>query len=775
MEKPDQELPLFESQDTAVVERRSLPQATFARWSRLCLKELRETLRDRRTIVTLVLMPLLVYPLLSMIFNNFLLSSASSITKLTCIIATDSEESLRELERLVRLGEQALRQRNALPPPDLDEQSPEARNWIGMFDPEVHWRFGDNLQRQVGDGSVDVAVYLTRQKNDPDAADGGRGLAPSNDVRCQLYFREDSALSQAGLDFLTRRLRAANEVFLVDALQRQEVELRPMDQVTVQQRGIEAEGGESSLKTVVPLILILMTITGAVYPAIDLTAGERERGTLETLMAAPVPRLGLLSAKYIAVLTVALFTATANLAAMTVTLVATGLGPLVFGESGPPPVMISAVFALLILFAAFFSAILLALTSFARSFKEAQAYLVPVMLLSLAPGIVSLMPDLKFNGVLAVTPLVNIVLLARDILEGRADGILAAAAVVSTALYAIAALTVAARVFGTDAVLYGADGGWSDLWFRPEHPRPVATVSGAMLCLAVLFPAYFLLSNILQQVVDASLSLRLGMSAMVTMLLFVGLPVAAAMVQRVRLPGGFQLRPVGPLAFAAALAMGLALWPFAHELYLLNRQLGLGGLDAQKIEAVQNLLEQFQTISPVVILLTLAMTPAVCEELFFRGYLLGSLRPVMRPWKAILVSGLLFGAFHVITTSVLSVERFLPSTMMGFVLGWVCVRTSSVLPGMLLHAAHNGVLLMIAYYRDTLLEKGWGIEEQAHLPATWLIAAAAVVLVSGGILFAVTRGHRAPGVTTRAPDDGHADAAHTPAVDVAPNQPDNPS
>src|SRR5207244_1079605 len=74
------------------------------------------------------------------------------------------------------------------------------------------------------------------------------------------------------------------------------------------------------LALLVPLILILMTITGAVYPAIDLTAGERERGTLEILVAAPIPRLGLLFAKYVSVVTVAVLTAVINLTTMIATL-----------------------------------------------------------------------------------------------------------------------------------------------------------------------------------------------------------------------------------------------------------------------------------------------------------------------------------------------------------------------------------------------------------------------------------------------------------------------
>jgi sodium transport system permease protein len=97
----------------------------------------------------------------------------------------------------------------------------------------------------------------------------------------------------------------------------------------------------------------------------------------------------------------------------------------VFGEAGLSALVMVQVLALLVLFAAFFSAILLALTSFARSFKEAQAYLIPVMLLALAPGLLSLTPGLQFSNWLAVTPLVNIVLLARDVFEGTVDAAIA--------------------------------------------------------------------------------------------------------------------------------------------------------------------------------------------------------------------------------------------------------------------------------------------------------------------------------------------------------------
>ena len=263
-----------------------------------------------------------------------------------------------------------------------------------------------------------------------------------------------------------------------------------------------------SLAALIPLILVLMTVTGAVYPAIDLTAGERERGTLETLIAAPVPRLGLLLAKYVAVLVVATSTALVNLAGMTITAHSTGLAATLFG-GGMSFDVIFKVLALLALFAAFFSAILLALTSYARSFKEAQAYIIPLMLVCLVPGVLCLMPSLEFKSWMAVTPLVNIVMLARDLLEGSVNTGLAIAAVCSTIFYIAAAIALAARIFGTDAILYGSQATWSDLVRRPADWQRAASIPTAMLCLALMFPSYFVLANSLARSPELAMGPRL--------------------------------------------------------------------------------------------------------------------------------------------------------------------------------------------------------------------------------------------------------------------------
>src|SRR5690606_27803021 len=110
---------------------------------------------------------------------------------------------------------------------------------------------------------------------------------------------------------------------------------------------------------------------------------------------------------------------------------------LLVGKDQPMPwLQFLQIFGLLILFSGFFSAVLLALTSFARSFKEAQAYLIPLMLLALTPGVLSLMPGVELTGPLAILPLLNIILLSREILAGTYQAVPTIAAIFSTICYA---------------------------------------------------------------------------------------------------------------------------------------------------------------------------------------------------------------------------------------------------------------------------------------------------------------------------------------------------
>ena len=126
------------------------------------------------------------------------------------------------------------------------------------------------------------------------------------------------------------------------------------------------------------------------------------------------------------------------------------------------------------------------------------------------------------------------------------------------------------------------------------------------------------------------------------------------------------------------------------------------------------------------VVVALFVIPGIVEELFFRGFLFSALMARVSAGATIVISALLFGAFHLVGLNGISLERGVSSTLLGLLLGWVCWRTGSVLPGMLLHGCHNGLLILLTYNQTNEA----AVSEPDHLP--WqLLAGAAVILPIG--------------------------------------------
>jgi ABC-2 type transport system permease protein/sodium transport system permease protein len=99
------------------------------------------------------------------------------------------------------------------------------------------------------------------------------------------------------------------------------------------------------------------------------------------------------------------------------------------------------------------------------------------------------------------------------------------------------------------------------------------------------------------------------------------------------------------------------------------------------------------------------------------------------------VTGAIFGLFHANVGSLIAVERIVSSTFLGLVLGWICWRTGSVFPGMVLHVLHNALMLSLVYFGPQLQAWGWDIEGERYLPlllvlATTVLAPIALVVVA---------------------------------------------
>ncbi len=738
------------------------PARTGFRLTRLAQKELKETLRDRRTIVTLVLMPLLVYPTLSLIFKTFLLSNAALFSggdapEIRVVYSGNAsrEEAdfvfLKIGERLKFMDDEASSKEGALlrlNEPDGTEESPSMGSGLKIsglpseesrqgFPPWylMKWQFipleaDPSLVDYVEAGEADLGIIF--ELNDPTRKRLGEFTVVS---------RKDP-FSLAAADHLAEQLEKVNLADREFRLRMAGISTEPAVNVGRKLIGESVEQDSSSafpLASLVPLILVLMTITGAVYPAIDLTAGERERGTLETLMAAPLPRVGILVAKFIAVLTVAIFTALLNLIGMFVTIWVFQLDQQFGGGIFDFRVMVQ-IFLLLILFGAFFSALLLAVTSFAKSFKEAQVYLIPIIILSLGPGLMAMAPGISLDGVNAVVPMVNILLLARDVINNEVILVPSFVAVISTLVYTYLAICLAARIFGSDSILYSGDGSLSEMFQRPTRANVVVPLVATLFCLVMLFPLNFLSIGILGRLpaeTTAELSFRYVMMGVFTCLAFMILPALVARHQNTRFATGFGLKRPKVVFLLAAVLLGISLWPLVmtmtegwHAAYgLLFGSEKQEQWHAKLIETTSEQVARIRMVDPRVILFAFSVIPALCEEWFFRGMLLRSLLKWNSVWKSILISAMVFGSFHVLSNSVIALDRLLPSTLIGVMLGYLAYKSDSIWPGVILHSLNNGFVVFLGYYQPTLSSYSWFPAEDESIPVLWVLVGLAVATI----------------------------------------------
>ena len=755
------------------------PRSPF-RVSRLMLKELRETLRDRRTLITLILMPLLVYPALSLVFKTFLLNNLEGYTATDPVglrVVFDGDGSDDEVQQLaarfVQVTNAALREAEASKVEgevesavvgDLDNGAEPDRGLIeesvsnpfpGLKPFGEHKWFPISKDSEVSlessinppaDSGVlplaDVGVHFSKIGNENADLDfdSGRQSPPAFSAK---IIHSDNGFSRRAADYLRYCFRKANDFELQLRLRQADLPSNTTWVVTEEVIGESTGGGLASLAGLIPLVLVLMTITGAVYPAIDLTAGERERGTLETLMAAPISRFWILFSKFVAVVTVAMLTAVLNLIGMFATIWAFQLDKQLGIDIFNLSTMVQILF-LLILFAGFFSAVLLVVTSFAKSFKEAQVYLIPVILLSLGPGLMAMAPEMKLAGFNLVCPMVNILLMARDVINGGVEFGAALVVVLSTTLYGVLALSFAAKLFGSDAILYADANSLKDMVMRPRRTNRVTPVGAATFCALLLVPMNFASSEFLNRFsadTSSDFQLRFILMACLLFLMFVAFPSLVAIYQRTNFKTGFGLHMPRPVYLIAGVLLGLSLWPIVmwlttvwHELY--GMMAGVEARDAwndQLVELTKGMAAKIRSVPVWVIGLCLAVAPAMCEEFFFRGMLQRSLLKNGSAWKAILISALVFGGFHTISNSVVAIDRLIPTTLVGLVLGYLAYKSDSILPGMFLHAIHNACVSFLAYFQEQLAEQPWFPEDE-NLPLAWVGIAALIAILSLGLV-----------------------------------------
>lgn len=207
----------------------------------------------------------------------------------------------------------------------------------------------------------------------------------------------------------------------------------------------------------VPYILLMVCLMATMYPAIDSGAGEKERGTLETLLLAPVPRGAIVLAKFLVLFTVGLTSALLMVASMGLLLFFLDhamAADLALAVRSVGPLDLALVALMLVPSAAMFASLLLSISIYAKSYKEASGLISPLIMLAILPTMIALLPGVELNWLWAMVPLTNVSLAMKELVKGTMDYRMFYAIFLSSALIAGALLALCRWWFTREQVLF---------------------------------------------------------------------------------------------------------------------------------------------------------------------------------------------------------------------------------------------------------------------------------------------------------------------------------
>ncbi|MDP2136950.1 MAG: ABC transporter permease [Candidatus Didemnitutus sp.] len=403
-------------------------------------KELRDSLRDRRTLISMIVVPTLVMPAIvfgvGFIMTKVIKQARDEATSVVVIGGADSPGIVQSLEADKRF--------------------------------RVVADTGDYKQL-ISNKKIRLAVEIP--------AGFEAALKDGAPMVVNLYYYEGELKSGIGVGAVERFFRDLRDKTVEARLADRGLTGDLVKPFEVKRQNVappEKVGG-NLIGGFVPYIIIILCFTGAMYPAMDLTAGEKERGTMETLLCSPVNRLNIVLGKFFMVLT-------ASIATMVLSLVSMGVsvmlgGSLFSGSQGTAaaqmaaetkgaaaasflptidPVGILGVFAMTAPIAVLFAAVLLTVSLFAKSYKEAQSYVSPLIIIVILPAVVGILPGIELSAKTALIPILNLSLVCKEMLSGVWHWQYIALIFGSSCVYAAVALGLAVKMFNREDVMFRA-------------------------------------------------------------------------------------------------------------------------------------------------------------------------------------------------------------------------------------------------------------------------------------------------------------------------------
>lgn len=649
-------------------------QESFRKIRVLTMKEIRDILRDKKTLVIMVLLPLLLYPAMiigmALIMSHMIREEEGETYRI--LYEQQAEEAGTVIEELEKISREIGNEKDQLQfiafsgiPATADSSSPEGTGVEDEDRKQVVW---EKIRLVEGD-------LLLRWEQ----IDG------KNHIIMEYNSTETRSANAA------ERLREVMEVYEEEVveqhLQEQGLTKEILSPVMVEEKDLvtHSEAMGFSLGGSMGMMLTLTIMMGAFYPVIDVVTGEKERGTLETLLTLPVTNFQMIMSKFLAVAGFACLSAVLSILSLGGSILF--LVGSVTGAAGEeslgldPGVLLSGIPLLLVVVlitALLLTAVSMCFCIFAKSFKEANNYITPVMLAVMFGSMISMIPGIELDYRTALIPVANVSLLIRDMAAQRLDPGLAGTIIAVNLGYSILTIWILSRIYRSENVLF-RDGFQSFSLFEKRSDIRKGTIpktGDLILILTVLILLILYLGT-----ACSSVSVMAG--TIVNQLLILILPLILVWYMKtdwkqlfsVRLPGIRQV--VG----------GVLLYLGTFCLMMLISSI-LTGWFPQSTEELEQSFSLLMEAPLPLLILVISLMPAIGEELFFRGLLFGSWRHRLGPVPALILSTLIFGAFH------MSLVKLLPTALLGACFACITWKSGSIYPGMALHFLNNLFSLM---------------------------------------------------------------------------------
>ncbi len=641
--------------------------------------ELRRLLRDRRALFAAVILPALLYPLIFWTTDRVERSGKEILAAREVSLALDLSAAPPELAQAAR---DALAQQTPIQLFDLDAEALIAfeENGTEGLDREATTAGRRALYDRLVGGSGQALVTAS-----PDPGFPQRTLLRIySDVKEDVS-REAGTRARHALEELDQRLTRTRRKALLGADPAAGLDPQVIDIASA------ADSSGAALGRLLPLLAVLVLLSGGSYAALATFAGEREAGTLETLLVQPIPARPIALGKFAAVLVAGCVTLGVNLASLMLCGLA-GLGHLPgFTDGARGPGLARLALGLVYLPGAVLICALLCLVcGKARSFREGQQTILPVMILTALPTAIVLQPGVETSLLLAAVPFTGAALCLRDALSGELGW---TAALVMWASHLGGATLLLGRLghlLDGERVFAGGGASSRARGERPSEAHALRWGIGGVL-------AMYLVGTRLQQW-DLSRGLMLTLWVLIP-----SLALATAWRARGRGSLGRELGLTPPRAvhlLGALLCVPAVTWAMTHLLAWQLEVLPMpsAAADASGLGAIEGW-------STPMLLFAVAISPGICEELFLRGALLSSLRRDLSATRAVLWQALFFALLH------LSIYRLVPTFLLGGALGALRLRTASILPAMAAHALYNALAVLTQGESPRV---GWARAEWMH-------------------------------------------------------------